>query len=90
MANPRYNVITLSLGREVIKHGPMQGCIGLEKPKFDLLNKRPVGMDKARKIADEAPIAAKVYAVVDGVTMSEPLYHNGKEPGHFGVKERTD
>jgi hypothetical protein len=73
----RYGVYTHGYGRPIVKRGPAAGCADFPKHEHTLLNPRPVGLTRAKALAD----AQAVRAVVVPWMESGPVYDNGKQPG---------
>lgn len=73
----RYQVTTHWYGRPIVKRGPMAGCANFATHEHRLVHPRPVGLARAKALAD----AQTVRAVVVPWMESGPVYDNGKQPG---------
>lgn len=71
-----YQVGIHGYGRPMIQRGPMSGCRGFAEHKWMMLNNRPIGLNRAKELAD----AQGCHATVIVWGSSEKVYDNGKEP----------
>ena len=72
----RYEVHINGYGRPIIKAGPMAGCGGFEQGEWKKITSRPIGIKRAKAIADEQ----SCRAVVTEWESSGVVYDNGKDP----------
>lgn len=73
---PMYEVATHAHGRPVVKRGPMEGLPNFEQHKWTRITARPVGLDRAKALAD----AQDGHAVVCEWQTTKKVYDNGKAP----------
>ena len=71
-----YDVHTHSLGRPIVKNGPMAGCRNFLTHKWVIITPKPVSKEAAIEIANLQPF----HAVVGVHHSAEKVFDNGKMP----------
>ncbi len=71
-----YEVAIHGYGRPIIKRGPMAGCVGFEEHKWTRITARPIGLKRAKELAD----SQECHSVVLPWMSAGKVYDNGKEP----------
>jgi hypothetical protein len=74
---PLYDTFAHYFDRSIVKHGPMGGCIDYPKHSHVKINPRPIGIAKAKTLADECLVHAQVVYH----DTSEVVYANSKPAG---------
>lgn len=73
-----YEVAVHEYGRRLItRDGPAQGLLEFPDHRWNRITPRPVGLARAKTLADEQPI----HATVQIWMTAEKVYDNGKAPG---------
>lgn len=72
----RYEVATHEYGRPIVKHGPCAGLPDWPRHKWTRVTPRPIGLARAKAIAD----AQDKHAVVCVWQTAGNVYDNGKSP----------
>ncbi len=71
-----YDVHIHGKGRPVVRNGPMQGVLDWPKSEWQRLTTRPLGIERAKALAD----SQSCHAVVTKYSSSQKVHDNGKEP----------
>jgi hypothetical protein len=78
MSATRYEVHVHHYGRRLItRDGPAQGLLEWPQHRWGKITPRPLGLTRAKAIADEQA----VHAVVTIWDSAEKVHDNGKKPG---------
>jgi len=71
-----YEVAIRGHGCPIVKHGPCEGLPDWPTHKWIRITSRPIGIKRAKRLADEQDC----HAVVCIWQTAEKVYDNGKEP----------
>ena len=71
-----YEVATREHGRPLVRHGPCEGLRDWPRSKWTRITPRPIGLDRARALAD----AQDRHAVVCVWQTAEKVHDNGRPP----------
>ncbi len=74
--NVRYEVQVHGFGRPLCKSGPMSGCYGYPTHTWTRITLRPIGLTRAKHLADAQPHRAVVAPWME----TKIVYDNGKAP----------
>ena len=71
-----FEVQVHAYGRPIVQHGPAQGLPDFPKHKWVKITSRPIGLERAKELADEQ----LYHAVVTPWQTAKTVYDNGKPP----------
>lgn len=71
-----YEVAEHDRGRRRLRRGPMAGCLGWVEDRWTTLTSRPIGLSRAKRLAD----GLDHHAVVTFWRSAEIVHDNGKAP----------
>jgi hypothetical protein len=76
MARAMFEVQTHEYGRPIVQHGPAAGLPDFPQHRWTRITPRPIGLERARALAD----AQDRHAVVCAWMTAGNIYDNGKQP----------